>query len=316
LSSFILRWNLNREPNPRGRRRRRERFPLAYRLLIPIALVEGVFVLYPILQGILMSVQFTQGGITSFVGLANFQQMLTDPDFWGSIRVTLQFAACMIAIWLICGLALAMLMNWSFRGRGLARALLAIPWAVPDIPIVLTFSIMLDPNVGIINRFVSWLPWVTNHHIAWLSSPDLSFVSIVLMAGWKGMPFYALILLSSLQSISDELYEAATVDGANFIRRFTAITIPALIPTISLLSVLAFIFAFQQFSLIYLTTGGGPGIDTSTLAVLIYLQAFQFFNYNFAAALAVIGLLMAVAAAVLFVLIQRRIVETNYVGAG
>ncbi len=315
MSSLVTGWRL-REPSPTRARHRRDWFPLAYRLLIPIAAIEGVFVIYPILQGILMSFQYTQGGVTSWVGLANFGQMLTDPDFWGSIRVTLQFAFCMIAIWLILGLMLALLMNWSFKGRGLMRALMAIPWAVPDIPVVLTFSIMLDPNIGIINRFVSFLPWVTSHHIAWLSSPILSFVSIVMMAGWKGMPFYALILLSSLQSIPDELYEAATVDGANFFRRFTAITFPALVPTLSLLCVLAFIFAFQQFSLIYLTTGGGPGIDTATLSVMIYLQAFQFFNYNFAAALAVIGLLMAVCAAVLFIIIQRRIVETNYVGAG
>ncbi|HEX4212461.1 MAG TPA: sugar ABC transporter permease [Candidatus Dormibacteraeota bacterium] len=287
------------------------RFPLAYRLLIPIALFEGLFVLFPIIRGITMAFQFTRGGITYWVGLANFADMLHDPTFWGSIRVTFEFALCMIVIWLMFGVLLALLMNWSFKGRGLVRALLAIPWAIPDVPIVLTFVIMLDPNVGVINLFASWIPGV-HHQIPWLSSPKLAFFAIVIMAGWKGLPFYALILLASLQSIPSELYEAARVDGAKAWGRFRAVTVPGLTPTAALLVILAFIFAIQQFSMIYLTTGGGPGFDTATISVLIYLQAFEFFNYNYAAALAVAGLVMSVAGTTLFVVLDRTVLRRQY----
>jgi multiple sugar transport system permease protein len=213
-------------------------------------------------------------------------------------------------VWISLGLGVALLMNWSFHGRGFVRAILAIPWAVPDIPVVLTFTIMLDPNFGILNRFASFIPGV-HHQIQWLSSPNLAFIAIIIMVGWKGFPFFSLIILSSLQTISDDLYEAAKVDGAGSLRRFRWITLPSLFPTLGLLCVLAFIFSFQQFSLIYLSTGGGPGTDTSTLAITIYNQAFEFFNYNYASAVAVVGLLLAAVGTVLYILLQRRVARSR-----
>jgi multiple sugar transport system permease protein len=289
-------------------RRRRNLFP--YALLAPIVLFEGAFVVYPIIRGLVLSAQLTQFGKTRWVGLLNFRQMVHDPIFWAAIQTTFEFTFAMVAVWLVLGLAVALLMNWSFAGRGFVRAVLAMPWAIPDIPVVLTFTVMLDPNFGILNRFASWIPGV-HHQIQWLSAPDLAFIAIVMMVGWKGFPFFALIFLSSLQSISEDLYEAARVDGAGAIRRFRSITLPSLKPTIGLLAVLAFIFAFQQFSIIYLSTGGGPGTDTQTLALTIYLQAFEFFNYNYASAIAVVGLVLAVVGTVLFVVLERRLARAR-----
>ena len=273
---------------------------------MPILVFEVVFVVYPIIRGILLSFHQTSFGVTKFVGLAQYRQMWHDPVFWSSVRTTFEFTFIMTAVWITLGLAVAMLMNWSFPGRGFVRAILAIPWAVPDIPVVLTFAIMLDPNFGILNRFAAFIPGV-NHHIQWLSAPNLAFIAIIIMVGWKGFPFFALILLSSLQTIPDDLYEAARVDGAGPLRRFRSITLPALRPTLGLLAVLGFIFSFQQFSLIYLSTGGGPGTDTSTLSITIYNQAFEFFNYNYASAIAVVGLLIAVVGTVLYIVVQRRV---------
>jgi multiple sugar transport system permease protein len=273
---------------------------------VPILVFEVVFVVYPIIRGILLSFHQTSFGVTKFVGLAQYRQMWHDPVFWSSVRTTFEFTFIMTAVWITLGLAVAMLMNWSFPGRGFVRAILAIPWAVPDIPVVLTFAIMLDPNFGILNRFAAFIPGV-NHHIQWLSAPNLAFIAIIIMVGWKGFPFFALILLSSLQTIPDDLYEAARVDGAGPLRRFRSITLPALRPTLGLLAVLGFIFSFQQFSLIYLSTGGGPGTDTSTLSITIYNQAFEFFNYNYASAIAVVGLLIAVVGTVLYIVVQRRV---------
>jgi multiple sugar transport system permease protein len=273
---------------------------------VPILVFELVFVVYPIIRGILLSFHQTSFGVTKFVGLAQYRQMWHDPVFWSSVRTTFEFTFVMTAVWITLGLAVAMLMNWSFPGRGFVRAILAIPWAVPDIPVVLTFAIMLDPNFGILNRFASFIPGV-NHHIQWLSAPNLAFIAIIIMVGWKGFPFFSLILLSSLQAIPDDLYEAARVDGAGPVRRFRSITLPALRPTLGLLAVLGFIFSFQQFSLIYLSTGGGPGTDTSTLSITIYNQAFEFFNYNYASAIAVVGLLIAVVGTVLYIVVQRRV---------
>jgi multiple sugar transport system permease protein len=287
---------------------------LPYGLLAPILAFEALFVIYPIVRGILMAFQQNHFGVTTWAGLENFKQLLGDPIFWSSIQITFKFTVSMVVAWLLLGLGVALLMNWSFQGRGVVRALLAVPWAVPDIPVILTFTIMLDPNFGIINRFVSIIPGV-HHQIQWLSSSTLAFVAIVMMVAWKGFPFYALILLSSLQSIPDDLYEAARVDGAGAIRSFRSITLPALVPTLALLAILAFIFSFQQFSLIYLTTGGGPGTDTSTLAVLIFNQAFQFFNYNYASAIAVVALVIALCGTLLYVVFERRVIRRRYLDA-
>lgn len=288
---------------------------LHYKLLAPILIFEGLFVIYPIIRGVILAFHLTNFGKTTFVGWANFRQMIHDPIFWGSVRTTFEFTFTMVVTWLLIGLGVALLTNWAFKGRGFVRAILAIPWAIPDVPAVLTFTVMLDPNFGVINRIAAWIPGV-HHQIQWLTSPNLAFIAIIMMVTWKGFPFYSVVLLSSLQAIPDELYEAAKVDGAGALRRFRSITFPNLVPTLSLLAVLAFIFSFQQFTLIFLATGGGPGQDTSTLAVLIYTQAFTYFNYNYASAIAVVGLLLALVGTVLFVVFERRVIRQRYLQGG
>lgn len=290
----------------RPRRSRGARRSVPYLLALPIVAFEGVFILYPIVKGFLSSFTSSRYGERGSYTLSNFDQMGHDHVFWQVLRVTVEFTVATVVVVLAVGLGVALLTNWAFRGRGLVRGVLAMPWAVPDVPTVLTFILMMDPNFGIINRMAAWLPGV-GHHNAWLTSPHLAFVAIIVITTWKGFPFYALILLSALQAIPDDLIEAAMMDGAGPLRRFRAVTLPSIQPTLALLSVLAFIFAMQQFSVIYLATGGGPGSRTTTLAVQIYNEAFQFFNYNYASAIAVVGLLLSVVATTLFVVIERRI---------
>lgn len=281
---------------------------LPYLLVIPILAFEGVLIIYPVIKGILTAFKSSKYGSAGTYTFDNFRQLVHDPAFWQVLRVTLLFTVIMVVVVLAAGLGVALLMNWAFKGRGVVRGVLAIPWAIPDVPTVLTFILMMDPNFGVINRMAAWLPGV-HGHFAWLTSPHLAFVSIVLMTAWKGFPFYSLIALSALQAVPDDLLEAAKVDGAGPIRRFRSVTLPSIAPTMALLAVLAFIFAMQQFSLIYLSTGGGPGTKTTTLAVQIYNEAFQFFNYDYASAFAVVGLLLSVLGTVLFVIIERRVVR-------
>jgi multiple sugar transport system permease protein len=283
---------------------------LPYMLVLPILAFEGVFVIYPIIKGILTSFKSQQLGASGSLTFGNYSRMFADPVFWQVVRVTLIFTALVVVLMLVVGLFIAMLLNWSFRGRAFVRGILAIPWALPDIPVVLTFLLMADPNFGIINRMAGWLPGV-GHHNAFFTSSHLAFASIVVLTVWKGFPFYALITLSALQAVPDELLEAARVDGAGPIRRFRSVVLPSISPTLCLLAVLAFIFSLQQFSLIYLTTGGGPGQNTTTLSIDIYNQAFQFFNYSYASAIAVVGLFLSVIGTALFVYIERRVVRSR-----
>ena len=131
---------------------------LPYLLVIPILAFEGVFVLYPIVKGILTSFKSQELGATGSFTFSNYSRMFADPVFWQVVRVTLIFTAAVVVLMLVVGLFIAMLLNWSFRGRGFVRGILAIPWALPDIPVVLTFLLMADPNFGIFNRFASWIP--------------------------------------------------------------------------------------------------------------------------------------------------------------
>jgi multiple sugar transport system permease protein len=294
-----------------GPRRRMPGGWLPYILVLPILAFEGVFVIYPIIKGILTSFRSQELGASGSLTTGNYTRMVHDPVFWQVLRITLVFTAVVVIGMLIAGLAIAMLLNWSFRGRGFVRGVLAIPWALPDIPVVLTFLLMMDPNFGVINRMASWLPGL-GHHYAFLTGPHLAFASIVVITVWKGFPFYALITLSALQAVPDDLIEAAKVDGAGRIRRFRSVVLPGIAPTLSLLAVLAFIFSLQQFSLIYLSTGGGPGQSTTTLSVLIYNQAFQFFNYSYASAIAVVGLILSVIGTALFVFIERRVLRSRW----
>ena len=282
-----------------------KRFP--YILAFPIVLYEAIFIFYPMAEGVKYSLSDVQMGSTTenWVGLANYQRMVSDSVFWQAIQTTVLYSVAVIVAALSVALGTALLMNRAFRGRGVFRALMTTPWAFPDIPTVIIFVWMMNPLFGVLGEFARWLPWVHSNP-NWLLDPSLAVVSIVLISVWKGFPFYSLVILSALQGVSAELYEAAKVDGANAWQRFRGVTYPAILPTLMLLALLAFIFSFQQYTLIWQSSGGGPVRATQTLAILIYNEAFRFFDYAYAAAVGVAGFVLSMIAAVLFIFLERR----------
>jgi multiple sugar transport system permease protein len=275
---------------------------LPYLLILPALVLEGVLILYPIVRGSLVSFENFDGSF----GLDNYRFMWSDPDFWRMLLHTLTYTVIVDISILVVALAVALLMNWSFAGRGFVRSILTVPWAIPDVPVAITFVFMLDPSFGVFNRLVGLLPFVDQNQ-NWLLDPTLAMAAVIIVTVWKGFPFYSLVLLAALQNVSDELYDAARVDGAGPIGQFFHVTIPGIRDTIALLAVLAFIFSTQQFTLIWLITGGGPVDATTTLAPAIYLQAFRFYNFGYAGAIAVVGFFISALATVAFIIIQRRL---------
>lgn len=275
-----------------------------YLLILPMLALEGALVIYPIIRGALFSLETDEG-----LGLGNYRTMLVDPDFWRVIGHTLVFTLAVVVAILAIGLSLALLMNWSFRGRGLVRSLLTVPWAIPEVPVAITFVLMLDPSFGVINAFLRLVPGVTENP-QWLLDPVLAMLVVIAATVWKGFPFYSLVLLSALQSVPDELYEAGRIDGAGRFALFRHITLPGIRDSLALLAVLAVIYSMQQFTLIWLITGGGPVDATTTLAPAIYMQAFRFYNFPYAGAIAVVGFVISAIATLVFVAAQRR-VETG-----
>lgn len=180
-----------------------------------------------------------------------------------------------------------------------------LPWSFPEVPVVMIFLWILSPQFGVVNIFARMLPGV-NENPQWLLVPWLAMAWVVLIASWKAFPFYSLVILAALQSVPQELYEAAEVDGANRFQLFWHITIPSIRTTLELLVVLASIFSFKQFTIIYLLTGGGPSGATETIVMRIYNTAFRFYDYSYATALGVAGFIVSLIITAFFIGLQSR----------
>jgi multiple sugar transport system permease protein len=290
---------------PRPRRRRNW---LPYALALPIVLYEVALIVYPIVQGVYGSFQQIELAANSpptWVGLANYQRMFSDPDFWMVMKTTLIFTVLVIVVAIGAGLVTALLFNRAFRFRSVARAMLMLPWAFPEVPVVMIFAWILSPQFGVVNLLVRWIPGVTENP-QWLQVPTLAMGWVVLIASWKAFPFYSLVILAALQSVPQEIYEAAKVDGATPIQLFWYITIPSIRTTLELLVVLASIFSFKQFTIIYLMTGGGPSGATETIVMRIFNTAFRFYDYSYATAFGVAGFVVSLVITFFFISLQSR----------
>jgi multiple sugar transport system permease protein len=299
------------DPKKASPRARRRRHLLPYALALPIVFYELALIIYPIAQGFVGSFQQIELAANKpaiWVGLANYQRMFTDPDFWKVMQTTLIFTALVIIVAISAGLFTALLFNQPFRGRGVARAMMMMPWAFPEVPVVMVFIWILSPQFGVVNMLVRWIPGVTTNP-QWLQVPTLAMGWMVLIASWKAFPFYSLVILAALQAVPQELYEAAKVDGASRLQLFWHITLPSIGTTLELLVVLASIFSFKQFTIIYLMTGGGPSGATETIVMRIYNTAFRFYDYSYATAFGVAGFVVSLIIAFFFILLQSRRAE-------
>lgn len=291
----------------------RNRHLLPYALALPIILYELLMIVYPIAQGIYGSfqqIELAANEAPTWVGLANYQRMFADDSFWQVIRTTLVFTALVIVVAISAGLVTALLFNRPFRFRSIARALLMLPWAFPDVPVAMIFLWILSPQFGIVNVPARLLPGVTDN-VQWLQIPSLAMMWMVLITSWKAFPFYSLVILAALQAVPQELYEAAKVDGATALQLFRHITIPSIYTTLELLVVLASIFSFKQFTFIFLMTGGGPSGATETIVMRIYNTAFRFYDYSYATAIGVAGFLVSLVIAFFFIVLQARRAKEN-----
>ena len=292
---------------------RRRLHLLPYILVLPIILYEVALIVYPIAQGILGSfqqIELAANRPPRWVGLDNYQRMFSDPAFWKVMQTTLIFTVLVIVVAVGAGLVTALLFNRPFPLRPVARASLMLPWAFPEVPVVMIFIWILSPQFGVVNLLVRWIPGVTQNP-QWLQVPWLAMMWVVLIASWKAFPFYSLVILAALQSVPQELYEAARVDGASPLQLFWHITIPSIRSTLELLVVLASIFSFKQFVIIYLMTGGGPSGATETIVMRIFNTAFRFYDYSYATALGVAGFVVSLVIAIFFIVLQARRAREN-----
>lgn len=219
--------------------------------------------------------------------LENYRKLSHDPVFWNALSKTLFFVSGTVFLHLALGLAVALALNAEIKARRFFRVLAILPWTVPDVISGLIWRFMYNPLSGIINDGLMKLQ-LTGTYIEWLADPKLAMPSIIFADVWRGYPFVMIILLAGLQAIPREQYEAARVDGASPLQEFWHITIPNLKRMIVIAVALDIIWQFRRFGLVYTMTQGGPGRTTEILSILVYKQYFRFFNFEYAAAIAVV----------------------------
>jgi len=272
---------------------------LGYILLAPAVILVALIIIYPLFISVDLSFQNVKlariGSARKAFTLANYEKLFASPDFWLACWVTVKMVTAVTIGSLLVGVSTALLVNNKFRGRTLARLVMALPWAVPEIIAVVMFAWIFDSTFGLI----SWLIWkigLTTELIAWVSTPGPAFWAITVTMIWKGFPFVSIMTLAGLQSIPDDFYAAAKVDGANAFQRFRWITLPSLMPVLGVTLVLVMLWVFRDFSIIKTMTDGGPLKSTTTLSIMTYEQAFGFFKFGYASAVGVVTLIICVVA--------------------
>lgn len=277
-------------------------------LLWPVLIMICLLVLVPLFWG--LRVSFTDSrmialGFNIPFTIQNYTSVLSDPDTWAAVWVTIKFSLGTVIGSIVLGLTSALVLNQTFPGRAIVRTLIILPWAVPHVVSALIWQWMYNPDFGVVNYVLSWLPFVQTGP-NWLSDTDFALSAIVIVNIWKTYPFAALVLLAGLQTIPDEIYEASSIDGAGPIRRFFDITLPGLRHVMAIVILLLLIWSFGNFVFIFLMTQGGPAGATNTLVVHIYFEAFRFFKAGSAFAMGALLLIMSIMLAAFYVLITRR----------
>jgi multiple sugar transport system permease protein len=261
------------------------RYVLAAALLVPALALRTFTTFYPFLQTLFLSVQKYNPAFPprSYVGLRNFERLSTDLVVRESLEFTLIFVFASTFFQITLGVAIAHLLNANFRLRPLARTISLVPWAVPMVVAAIGFRWMFDDQFGMIPDF---LQRVFDYNGKWLVHPRNARIAILFVSTWKSTPFVALLLLAGLQGINQDMYEAAKVDGANWLDTLRFITFPMLLPIMVTTGMFMLVWQLAVFDLPFAMTGGAPGFSTTVMSQKIYLEI-NSLNYSYAAALSV-----------------------------
>jgi len=276
-------------------------------LLAPTVLILVGLVLYPFFYAIWLAFSDkTVGSPGQFVGLRNFIYVLGWPQFSTAVVNTVVFTVSAVAIKFVLGMAVALVLNQQIRARNVFRAFLLLPWAMPAFVVYLVWRWLYDPLSGLINYALIDLGLITNP-IAFLSDRNTAMLSVIIAHVWRNFPFYAISFLAGMQTISQELYDAAQVDGASRVQQFRHVTLPGLYHIIGVVVLLTTIWTANAFEPVYLLTGGGPSDATMVYTMLVYVMGMMNLRLGEAAAVStlflplLIGLVLAVT-----VLLQRK----------
>ncbi len=279
------------------KRKRMKEILTPYAFLAPLLIIIFVFLAIPIIKAAIMSFQYwyivkpsDRGNY--FVGLGNYKAVLTDEHFYNSVKVTLLYIVITVSARFIIGFLVALLLNNKFKGRGIARSLIIIPWAVPEVVACLVWILMYDKDYGIINYLLNNVGILTRN-IAYLQDTKVALPAAMVVNIWKGFPFVAVMLLAGMQSVSNDLYEAAEMDGANVIQKIKHITVPSIKPVSMIVLLLLVVWTIKDYAIAYVLTKGGPSRTTELLTIFVQQNAFKYFDFGKASASGMLMLIVS-----------------------
>lgn len=262
----------------------------AYLINLPLIAYLCCVLVFPICWGLYISfTNKTIGGDASFIGLRNYERLLKDPEYIRSIMNTLKFTVVSILAKTILGTVMALALNVDFKGKNICRALLMIPWTLPNIVVVYNWRWIFDSNSGIANHLLKALG-VIDKNLVWFGSAGLAMLTIIVANVWRGTPFFGISILAKLQTISDSYYEAAQIDGANAFQRFVYVTLPEIKDVIILSAMMSTIWTINEFETVWLLTGGGPNGATEVMNVYSYKTAMRSMQLGRGIAVSVLAL--------------------------
>lgn len=270
------------------------------RFVMPAVVLLSLVTIYPVLSVLYLSLhrRLPIFDVSKFTGLDNYRFLLTDDRFWNALRNTVYFTATSVALELLFGLVIALLLNRSFRLKGVVTALVLIPWAVPTVVSARMWEWMYNTDFGILNHLLGM-------KINWLGSPFWAMNAAVFMDVWKTTPFVVILLLAGLKVIPRELYQAARIDGAGAWPIFMKITLPLLMPVVLVVLIFRTLDAFRIFDAVYVLTGGGPANTTETLSIYAYKVLFQTLQFGYGSTLSVVVFLCVGSLSVLYMRLLR-----------
>lgn len=291
----------------RGASRDRQDRLVGYLFLLPSGVLIAVLVFVPFAVVLLQSVQEVDTGYLTgeFVGLENFAAALASEYFRGAFVTSLIWVFGGVFLDFLLGVPIALLLHRRFRGRAVARALVLFPYLLPTVVAVIVFRFMFHDLIGVVNHVLIGVG-ILDEPITWLGDPVRAMVTAILVSGWKFFPFVVIAILAVLQTIPDELYEAASVDGAGRLTQWRTITLPHIMPAMMLTALLRTIWNFDKFDIIYMMTGGGPADATTTVPVAIYRTAFHDFQVGRAAAMGLVMILTMAVLMCVYLFLMRR----------
>lgn len=279
---------------------------VAWILILPVVLIRVFTTIYPTFETFRISLYDVRllKGINEFVGLKNYITVFRDPKIITSVEFTVIFVVFSMILHIVLGIILALILNMKFAGQRFLRTIVLLPWAMPMVVIGMAAKWGFNNEYGLVNDLIRRI--IPTFQLEWLIETIPARVAVIAMDLWKNLPFFAIMLLAGLQFISNELYEAARIDGAGPIRSFFHITLPLITKNILTLTIFFTMWKLVTFDIVYTMTAGGPGEDTALMAYRITMEAFTNLNLGYAATLAVVlFLVMSLLSSIILFIIKR-----------